>query len=152
MVESCKWNGLEPEKFLFLLFRFDERISSFAEQKFQRDGIEVLMGSRVVNVSDKFINMKMKSTGEVFSVPHGMVLWSTGVGSRPVVKDFMEQIGQVVYYSVFQFVRFLSIESYHVMHQDTNFVGPIIYFIVIFNLVMKLSLTSNNFDFGVYSG
>ncbi|PSS05754.1 External alternative NAD(P)H-ubiquinone oxidoreductase [Actinidia chinensis var. chinensis] len=77
-----------------ILNTFDERISSFAEQKFQRDGIEVLTGSRVVNVSDKFINMKMKSTGDVFSVPHGMVLWSTGVGSRPVVKDFMEQIGQ----------------------------------------------------------
>ncbi|PSS16291.1 External alternative NAD(P)H-ubiquinone oxidoreductase [Actinidia chinensis var. chinensis] len=77
-----------------ILNTFDERISSFAEQKFQRDGIEVLTGSRVVNVSDKFINMKMKSTGEVFSVPHGMVLWSTGVGARPVVKDFMEQIGQ----------------------------------------------------------
>ncbi|XP_057487276.1 external alternative NAD(P)H-ubiquinone oxidoreductase B1, mitochondrial-like [Actinidia eriantha] len=77
-----------------ILNTFDERISSFAEQKFQRDGIEVLTGSRVVNVSDKFINMKMKSTGEVFSVPHGMVLWSTGVGARPVVKDLMEQIGQ----------------------------------------------------------
>lgn len=40
--------------------------------------------------------MKMKSSGEDFSVPHGMVLWSTGVGARPVVKNFMEQIGQVV--------------------------------------------------------
>ncbi|XP_058220166.1 external alternative NAD(P)H-ubiquinone oxidoreductase B1, mitochondrial isoform X1 [Rhododendron vialii] len=77
-----------------ILNTFDERISSFAEQKFRRDGIEVLTGSRVVNVSDKFINMKMKSSGEVFSVPHGMVLWSTGVGPRPVVKSFMEQIGQ----------------------------------------------------------
>ncbi|KAE9457744.1 hypothetical protein C3L33_10353, partial [Rhododendron williamsianum] len=77
-----------------ILNTFDERISSFAEEKFRRDGIEVLTGSRVVNVSDKFINMKMKSSGEVFSVPHGMVLWSTGVGPRPVVKSFMEQIGQ----------------------------------------------------------
>ncbi|KAL7000292.1 External alternative NAD(P)H-ubiquinone oxidoreductase B1, mitochondrial [Sarracenia purpurea var. burkii] len=34
------------------------------------------------------------SSGEVFSVPHGMVLWSTGIGARPVVKDFMEQVGQ----------------------------------------------------------
>lgn len=42
--------------------------------------------------------MKMKSTGNMFSVPHGMVLWSTGVGSRAVVKDFMEQIGQVVHF------------------------------------------------------
>ncbi|CAL5391377.1 unnamed protein product [Camellia sinensis] len=77
-----------------ILNTFDDRISSFAEQKFQRDGIEVLTGSRVLSVSDKFINMKMKSSGDVLSMPHGMVVWSTGVGARPVVKDLMEQIGQ----------------------------------------------------------
>lgn len=81
---------------ILLLCRFDERISTFAETKFQRDGIEVLTGCRVVNVSDKEITMKIKSTGEVCSVPHGLVLWSTGLGTRPVIKDFMEQIGQVL--------------------------------------------------------
>jgi NADH:ubiquinone reductase (non-electrogenic) len=39
--------------------------------------------------------MKVKSKGEVFSIPHGLVVWSTGIGTRPVVRDFMEQIGQV---------------------------------------------------------
>ncbi|KAL9453505.1 hypothetical protein AB3S75_009165 [Citrus x aurantiifolia] len=77
-----------------ILNSFDERISSFAEKKFQRDGIEVLTECRVVNVSDKEITMKIKSTGAVCSIPHGLVLWSTGVGTRPAIKDFMEQIGQ----------------------------------------------------------
>ncbi|CAK9135023.1 unnamed protein product [Ilex paraguariensis] len=77
-----------------ILNTFDERISSFAEQKFQRDGIDVLTGCRVVSVSDKLINLKVKSTGVDTSIPHGMVLWSTGVGTRPVVKDLMQQIGQ----------------------------------------------------------
>ncbi|KAG8386910.1 hypothetical protein BUALT_Bualt03G0197900 [Buddleja alternifolia] len=77
-----------------ILNAFDERISSFAEQKFQRDGIQVLTGFRVLSVSDRMINMKAKSTGVEASIPHGMVLWSTGVGTRPLVKDFMEQIGQ----------------------------------------------------------
>ncbi|KAL0444242.1 UNVERIFIED_CONTAM: External alternative NAD(P)H-ubiquinone oxidoreductase B1, mitochondrial [Sesamum latifolium] len=77
-----------------ILNTFDERISSFAEQKFQRDGIEVLTGHRVLSVSDRMINMKTKSTGQNISIPHGMVVWSTGVGTRPVLKDFMEQIGQ----------------------------------------------------------
>lgn len=77
-----------------ILNSFDERISLFAEKKFQRDGIEVLTECRVVNVSDKEITMKIKSTGAVCSIPHGLVLWSTGVGTRPVIKDFMEQIGQ----------------------------------------------------------
>ncbi|KHG23704.1 putative NADH-ubiquinone oxidoreductase C3A11.07, mitochondrial [Gossypium arboreum] len=77
-----------------ILNMFDERISSFAEQKFRRDGIEVQTGSRVISVSDKEITMKLKAKGEICSVPHGLVVWSTGVETRPFVKDFMGQIGQ----------------------------------------------------------
>ncbi|KAL2457916.1 External alternative NAD(P)H-ubiquinone oxidoreductase B1 [Forsythia ovata] len=77
-----------------ILNMFDKRISSFAEQKFQRDGIEVLTGCRVIRVSDKLINVKMKSTGEDISIPHGIVVWSTGLGTRPLLRDFMQQIGQ----------------------------------------------------------
>ncbi|XP_021738341.1 external alternative NAD(P)H-ubiquinone oxidoreductase B1, mitochondrial-like [Chenopodium quinoa] len=77
-----------------ILNTFDERISAFAETKFSRDGIEVLTGCRVVSVSCDSITMKIKASGEVCALPYGMVLWSTGVGTRPVVKDFMEQIGQ----------------------------------------------------------
>lgn len=77
-----------------ILNSFDDRISSFAEQKFRRDGIEVLTGCRVLSVTDKLINMKVKATGEGSSINHGMVVWSTGVGTRPVVMDLMEKIGQ----------------------------------------------------------
>lgn len=75
---------------------FDERISMFAEKKFSRDGIELLTGCRVVNVSDNLITMNVKAIGKVHDVPYGMVVWSTGVGTRPIVRDFMEQIGQVL--------------------------------------------------------
>jgi uncharacterized membrane protein (DUF106 family) len=29
-------------------------------------------------------------------VPYGMAVWSAGIGTRPVIMDFMQQIGQVV--------------------------------------------------------
>lgn len=77
-----------------ILNTFDERISSFAESKFARDGIDVQTGCRVLSVSEKQISVKVKSKGEVCAVPYGMVVWSTGVGTRPVITDFMEQIGQ----------------------------------------------------------
>ncbi|KAI9086832.1 hypothetical protein K1719_031426 [Acacia pycnantha] len=77
-----------------ILNMFDERISSFAEKKFRRDGIEVQTGCRVISVSDKEIKMKKKSTGEVCSIPHGLVVWSTGIGTIPVVREFMEHINQ----------------------------------------------------------
>jgi NADH:ubiquinone reductase (non-electrogenic) len=73
--------------------RFDKRITSFAEEKFQRDGIEVMTGFRVVKVSDKDVTMKSHSKEEV-SVPYGIVVWSTGIASRPVIRDFMNEIGQ----------------------------------------------------------
>ncbi|KAL5997153.1 External alternative NAD(P)H-ubiquinone oxidoreductase B1, mitochondrial [Asimina triloba] len=83
-----------PDLLKHFLLRFDERISAFAEGKFQRDGIEVKTGQRVVSVSDKAISTKAKSDGQVASMPYRMVVWSTGIGTRPIILDFMQQIGQ----------------------------------------------------------
>ena len=52
-------------------------------------------GCRVTSVSNKAVTVKMKSNGEICSVPYGMVVWSTGIVTRPVLRDFMDQIGQV---------------------------------------------------------
>jgi NADH:ubiquinone reductase (non-electrogenic) len=78
-----------------ILNMFDKRITAFAEEKFQRDGIHVRTGSMVVKVSDKEIYTKERATGNVVDIPYGMVVWSTGIGTRPEVVDFMKQIGQV---------------------------------------------------------
>ncbi|XAR68047.1 NADH:ubiquinone reductase (non-electrogenic) [Bertholletia excelsa] len=77
-----------------ILNMFDKRITAFAEEKFQRDGIQVKTGSMVVKVTDKEIYTRERGTGEIQSMPYGMVVWSTGIGTRPVIKDFMKQIGQ----------------------------------------------------------
>ncbi|XP_076953813.1 external alternative NAD(P)H-ubiquinone oxidoreductase B4, mitochondrial-like [Bidens hawaiensis] len=77
-----------------ILNMFDKRITAFAEEKFQGDGIDVKTGSMVVKVSDKSISLKERATGETKDLPYGMVVWSTGIGTRPVVMDFMKQIGQ----------------------------------------------------------
>lgn len=76
-----------------ILNMFDKRITAFAEKKFKRDGIDLKTGSMVVKVSDKEISTKERS-GAVSSFPYGMVVWSTGIGTRPVVMEFMKQIGQ----------------------------------------------------------
>nr|VDD30789.1 unnamed protein product [Brassica oleracea] len=76
-----------------ILTMFDKRITEFAEEKFSRDGIDVKLGSMVTKVNEKDISAKTKG-GEVSSIPYGMIVWSTGIGTRPVIKDFMKQIGQ----------------------------------------------------------
>lgn len=56
----------------------------------------------VVKVTDKEISTKaLKNGGEVSSMPYGMLVWSTGIGARPVIMDFMKQLNQV-YFPRFQ--------------------------------------------------
>lgn len=101
---------------LLVVRRFDKRITVFAEGKFKRDGIDLKMGSMVVKVSDSAISTKDIKTGEVSSLPYGMVVWSTGIGTRPVIMDFMKQVGQVLYffkpYVISTFLAFLSYGSF----------------------------------------
>ncbi|KAK2977109.1 hypothetical protein RJ640_017633 [Escallonia rubra] len=77
-----------------ILNMFDKRITTFAEEKFKREGMDLKMGAMVVKVSDKEISTKEMKSGEISSMPYGMVVWSTGIGTRPVILDFMKQIGQ----------------------------------------------------------
>lgn len=51
-------------------------------------------GYKVVKVSKDAITMQNPATGDI-SVPYGMAVWSTGIGTRPFVVEFMKQIGQV---------------------------------------------------------
>ncbi|RDX69573.1 External alternative NAD(P)H-ubiquinone oxidoreductase B2, mitochondrial, partial [Mucuna pruriens] len=78
-----------------ILGMFDKRITAFAEDKFRREGIDVKTGSMVVKVSEKEISTKeLKNGGVIKNIPYGMAVWSTGIGTRPLIKDFMTQIGQ----------------------------------------------------------
>lgn len=78
-------------------YRFDKRITEFAEKKFNRNGIDVKLGSMVVKVGEKDISAKERGSGQVVTMPHGMVVWSTGIGVRPEILDFMKQLGQVCF-------------------------------------------------------
>ncbi|XP_022762494.1 external alternative NAD(P)H-ubiquinone oxidoreductase B4, mitochondrial-like isoform X3 [Durio zibethinus] len=77
-----------------ILNMYDKRITKFAETKFQRDGIDLKTGSMVTKLSAKDVSTKDRATGECGSIPYGLVVWSTGIAPRPVILDFMKQIGQ----------------------------------------------------------
>jgi NADH:ubiquinone reductase (non-electrogenic) len=61
-----------------ILNTFDGRISDYAEKKFSRDGVNVKIGSRVMEVNEDTIKFKLKYTGELVDIPYGMIVWSTG--------------------------------------------------------------------------
>ncbi|KAL3691359.1 hypothetical protein R1sor_005010 [Riccia sorocarpa] len=77
-----------------ILNTFDQRISSFAEEKFSRDGVHVQTNCRVMKVNKHDVEVKEKATGKLVNVPFGMAVWSTGIGTRPVLTKFMEKISQ----------------------------------------------------------
>ena len=47
-----------------------------------------------MKVSKDVITMQNPAAGDI-SVPYGMAVWSTGIGTRPFIVEFMKQIGQV---------------------------------------------------------
>lgn len=77
-----------------ILNMFDQRISDFASKKFQRDGIDVRTGARVIDVTENDIEFRDKQTGDKKRCDYGMIVWSTGIGTRPVISDLMEKAGQ----------------------------------------------------------
>ncbi|KAL0321199.1 UNVERIFIED_CONTAM: External alternative NAD(P)H-ubiquinone oxidoreductase B2, mitochondrial [Sesamum radiatum] len=86
-----------------ILNMFDKRVTAFAEEKFQRDGIDVKTGAMVVKVSDKEISTKeVKNGGGISTMPYGMAVWATGIGTRPVITDFLKQIGQEDILAIFR--------------------------------------------------
>lgn len=112
-------NQLTSEPCLLVSYRFDSRITKFATEKFERDGIDVKTGSMVIKVSDKHISTKEIKTGQTVSIPYGMVLWSTGIATRPVIMDFMKQIGQVcflttIYISMFPYTSQQCVIGYSI--------------------------------------
>ena len=61
-------------------------------------------GSMVVKVSEKEISTKeMKNGGAITTIPYGMAVWSTGIGTRPFIRDFMSQIGQVCLWEIYHY-------------------------------------------------
>lgn len=77
-----------------ILNMFHQKVRAFVQRKFQRNGIDLETGKTVVKVSNEEIFTKDSKTGEATSIPYGMAIWSTGIGIRPVIKDFMKHIGQ----------------------------------------------------------
>lgn len=65
----------------FILGTFDRSLSTYAEEKFRRDGIDIKTKHHVERVEkDKMI---VKEQGEV---PFGMLVWSTGLAPNPLIQ------------------------------------------------------------------
>lgn len=79
-----------------ILNTYDETLSKYAEDRFARDQVEVLVNSRVSEVKEDSIVFTQKGkNGEVITkeLPMGFCLWSTGVSQTDFCKRLSERLG-----------------------------------------------------------
>ncbi|PWY99657.1 LOW QUALITY PROTEIN: nucleotide-binding domain-containing protein [Testicularia cyperi] len=77
-----------------ILNTYSEKISEYAESKFARDAVDVIVNARVKQVdADRVIyTVRDKATNEVkeYELPSGFTLWSTGIAMSPFTKRVTE--------------------------------------------------------------
>ncbi|ROW08052.1 hypothetical protein VPNG_06089 [Cytospora leucostoma] len=79
-----------------ILNTYDEAVSKYAEERFARDGINVLTNSRVSEVKPDSIVFKQKGPdGESITkeLPMGFCLWSTGVSQTDFSQTLAKKLG-----------------------------------------------------------
>jgi NADH:ubiquinone reductase (non-electrogenic) len=77
-----------------ILNTYDQQISKFTERNFKKtdNNVDVMTSTRVISVDADKITLRDKSTKEVWSVPYGMCVWSTGVAPRKLTQTMMANI------------------------------------------------------------
>lgn len=76
-----------------VLNSFQKRIAEYATEKFQRDGVRLLLNCRVVDVMPNELTVMDKHTQERQALPFGVCIWTTGIAMRPLVRRIAERIG-----------------------------------------------------------
>lgn len=59
-----------------------------------RSDIEVKVSCRVINVTDRTLTIFDKWKKQKEELDYGVTVWATGIGTRPLVSDLMQKIGQ----------------------------------------------------------
>lgn len=74
-----------------ILNTFNKNISEYVEKQFSTRDINVRVNSRVVGVEKNFITIVNKDNVKE-DVPYGLAVWTTGIGTSPLVTKLREKI------------------------------------------------------------
>lgn len=79
-----------------ILNTYDEAVSKYAEEHFERDQVNVMTNSRVKEVTpDKIIFTQKSEEGTMVTkeIPHSFCLWSTGVSQTELAQKIAAKLG-----------------------------------------------------------
>jgi NADH:quinone reductase (non-electrogenic) len=78
-----------------VLNTYDEKVSVWAAEQFNRDQIELLTNTRVVAVSPASVTLFDIMTDRTCEVPYGTCVWSTGITPAPLIGTLRRTIGDL---------------------------------------------------------
>ncbi|UJR34474.1 hypothetical protein I4U23_021881 [Adineta vaga] len=76
-----------------ILSTMDKKISEYTEKHFHRENIEVLTNTRVKEVKEREVIIQSKNSNEQRIIPCSVIVWATGIQSRPLTNQIRQLIG-----------------------------------------------------------
>ncbi|PRP84816.1 putative NADH-ubiquinone oxidoreductase C3A11.07, mitochondrial-like [Planoprotostelium fungivorum] len=92
-----------------LLNTYDAKISEFTEKKFKDTKIDVLVGSRVLEVRPGEVEVYDKSTKSKYVLPFSLCVWSTGISPAPLVSKLAPKIKEQVHSKLLMTDKYLRL-------------------------------------------
>ncbi|CAF1125158.1 unnamed protein product [Adineta ricciae] len=76
-----------------ILSTMDKKISEYTEKHFHRENIEILTNTRVKEVREREVLLQSKDSNEQRQIPCSVIVWATGIQSRPLTNEIRQTIG-----------------------------------------------------------
>ena len=74
-----------------VLSTYDRAISNYTADVFKRNGIELVLNSRVQSVGPEMV-ITVNKDGETSEIPFGACVWATGIAMNPLIKDLQQKL------------------------------------------------------------
>ena len=98
------------------------KISRYTENKFKKDGIDVVTSTFVAGVEKNTMHLKDAKTKELRTLDYGMCVWCAGIGPRELTKQLMRDIpGQTNrYINLNHITGVMEFKSYYRCHASVK--------------------------------
>lgn len=74
-----------------VLSTYDRAISNYTAETFKRNGIELVLNSRVQAISSDSVTTVDKE-GHTMNIPYGACVWATGIAMHPLIKQLQDKL------------------------------------------------------------
>eukprot|EP01024_Parvocaulis_polyphysoides_P073525 TRINITY_DN9468_c1_g1_i5.p1 TRINITY_DN9468_c1_g1~~TRINITY_DN9468_c1_g1_i5.p1 ORF type:complete len:604 (+),score=96.75 TRINITY_DN9468_c1_g1_i5:111-1922(+) len=74
-----------------VLNMYDRKISEYTAQQFSRNGIDLVLNTKVSGVKEGYVTIVDKEQRET-EIPFGACIWATGIAKNPLVQQIQQQI------------------------------------------------------------